>query len=192
MIAAYYQLIILPNEVRIANKIRSKQRLDCIAYTDLVPNGYKGLTFFVNKKGQLCFYLTPAREFIKTDSKRIADWSLTNNSLNLSSIYIEDLDFQNIGFGYPNSKRHLSNGKENPLFTYRNDGYLFLMNKDYSEIEILVIQDGRNIISAHYQTLIDGQYDEILLELRAKAKPFFNYEMMNAYSNPFQLVTRFN
>lgn len=176
MIGAYYKLATLPDEVKAANKIRSKVRLDCISFTDMVAGNYKGLTNFVNHKGQLFFYKTACRDFVNTDSKRLAEWSLTGNGLNFSSIYIDDLDYPEIGYGYPNAKRHLSNGSSNPLFEFRNDGYLFLMNKDYSEIELLIIQDGRNLISSYYQKLIDGGYDDELLSLRQLAKIFYQYD----------------
>lgn len=176
MIGAYYKLATLPDEVKAANKIRSKVRLDCISFTDMVAGNYKGLTNFVNHKGQLFFYKTACRDFVNTDSKRLAEWSLTGNGLNFSSIYIDDLDYPEIGYGYPNAKRHLSNGSFNPLFEFRNDGYLFLMNKDYSEIELLIIQDGRNLISSYYQKLIDGGYDDELLSLRQLAKIFYQYD----------------
>jgi len=71
MIAAYYKLALLPDEVRTANKIKSKARLDCIAYSDLLD--YKGLTIFVNSKGQLFFYKTLCRDFVSADSKRTAE-----------------------------------------------------------------------------------------------------------------------
>lgn len=179
MIGSYYKLAIFSDEVRAANKIKSKARLDCISFSDRVAGGYKGLTFFVNQKrfkGQLFFYKTPCRDFVNTDSKRLAEWSLTGNGLNFSSIYIDDLEFPEIGYGYPNAKRLLKDGSQNPLFEYRNDGYLFLMNKDYSEIEILVIPDGRNLISSYYQKLIDGDFDDDIQELRQQAKIFYTYE----------------
>lgn len=176
MIGAYYKLVQLPDEIRKANKIRSKARLDCVSFSDQVPGGYQGLTIFVNSKGHLFFYKTPCRDFVNTDSKRLAEWSLTNSSLNLSSIYIEDMDCPEIGYGYPNAKRLLSNGSPNPLFPYRNDGYLFLLNRDYSEIELLVIPDGRNLISSYYQKMIDGGFDEQIREMREQAKPFYQYE----------------
>jgi hypothetical protein len=176
MIGAYYKLAILPDEVKAANKIKSKARLDCIVYTDMVIGNYKGLTKFVNKQGQLFFYKTPAPYFVNTDSKRLAEWSLTGNGLNFSSIYIDDLDFPEIGYGYPNANRFLSKGISNPLFEFRNDGYLFLINKDYSEIELLIIPDGRNLISSYYQRLIDGGFDDEVRELRKQAKTFYQYD----------------
>ena len=92
MIRAYFKLALLPNEVRAAHKINSKTRLDCVLFTDLTQDGYMGLTFFVNDKrhkGQLFFYKTACRDFLNTDSKRLAEWSLTGNGLNFSSIYID-------------------------------------------------------------------------------------------------------
>jgi hypothetical protein len=178
MIGAYYKLAILPDEVRAANKIKSKARLDCIFFTDMVAGNYKGLTNFVNHKGQLFFYKTACRDFVNTDSKRLSEWSLTGNGLNFSSIYIDDLDCPEIGYGYPNAKRHLSNGSLNPLFEFRNDGYLFLINKDYSEIELLIITDGRNLISSYYQKLIDGGFDDELRQLRQQAEIFYEYDVL--------------
>jgi len=173
---AYYKLVLLPDVVRASNKIRSKARLDCISFTDKVPGNYKGLTNFVNHKGQLFFYKTPCRDFVNTDSKRLSEWSLTGGGINFSSIYIDDMDFPEIGYGYPNAKRLLSNGSENPLFEFRNDGYLFILNKDYSEIELLVIPDGRNLISSYYQKMIDGGFDDEIRELRIETKPFYRYD----------------
>jgi hypothetical protein len=154
---------------------RSKARLDCISFTDNVVGNYQGLTNFVNSKGQLFFYKTACRDFVNTASKRLAEWSLTNSSLNFSSIYIEDMDCPEIGYGYPNAKRLLSNGSPNPLFPFRNDGYLFLPNKEYSEIEIIIIPDGRNLIGSYYQKMIDGGFDDEVRELRKQAKPFYQY-----------------
>ncbi|WP_431158029.1 hypothetical protein [Winogradskyella poriferorum] len=175
MRVAYYKLAILPDELKVANKIRSKARLDCISFTDQTEDGYNGLTNFVNHKGQLFFYKTPCKDFVQADKKRLAEWSLTNNGLNLSSIYIDDLDYPEIGYGYPNANRLLSNGSKNPLFEFRNDGYLFLMNKDYSVIELLIIPDGRNLISSYYQKLIDGGFDNEIRKLREQSIEFYQY-----------------
>lgn len=172
MIKAYYKFIELSDEVKTANKIRSKARLDCISYA----GNYKGLTFFVNKQNQLSLYKSPARDIVNTHCKRVAEWTLTNNNLNFSSIYIENFDCPEFGYGYPNKNPFI--GKErraNPLFEFSNDGYLFIVNKDYTEIEILIIADGRNLISYYYQKLIDGHFDNELKELRKHSKPYFKY-----------------
>jgi hypothetical protein len=174
MIAAYFKFESLTDEARAKHGIRSKGRIDCTAYTN--PNNYLGLIDFINAKGQMYLYKIPAREFVKANSKRLAEWALSNGKLNLSSIYFEDTDYTEYGYGYPNANRLLSNGQPNPLFTYRNDCYLFLINPSLTTVEVLVIANGRNLTGAYYQRLIDGELDSELEQQRAQAKPFFDYE----------------
>jgi len=177
MLKAYYKFIVLPDEVRSLNKIKSESRLDCISFTDKVTGNYKGLTFFVNSKGQFFLYKASPHSFIETDKKRIAEWSLTSKSINLSSIYIEDIENSEIGYGYPNPNREIGKNRQpNPLFEFRNDGYLFLMNKDLSELELFVVPDGRNLIRSYYQKLKDGGFEVEIRELRNQAKLFFTYD----------------
>lgn len=171
MIRGYYKLVVLTDELKTLNKIRIKARLDCIASA----GNYLGLTNFVNKKGELFFYKTPCREFIESNSKRTAEWSLTNDSRNFSSIYFEDFDILEYGYGYLNPNLRFNNGKSNPLHSFRNDGYLFIINKDYTEIEVLRLVEGRNLISHYYQHLIDGFFDIEIQRLRLEAKPFYPY-----------------
>lgn len=172
MITAYYKFVLLPSEVRALNKIRSTARLDCIACS----GSYKGLTFFVNKQNQLALYKVPAKDIVNSHHKRIAEWSLSNNNLNFSSIYIENFDCPEYGYGYPNKNPFIGiDKKQNPVYPFCNDGYLFILNKEYTEIEILIISDGRNLISYYYQHLIDGLFDTELRELRAISKPHCHY-----------------
>lgn len=179
MIDGYFKFAVLPDNIKEQNKIRSKARLDCVSYAGL----YEGLTNFVNKQNQLSLYKAPSRDIINTHSKRIAEWTLSNNNLNFSSIYIEDLEYTQYGYGYPNKNPFIGKEKKpNPLFKYANDGYLFIINKDYTEIEVLIIVDGRNLISSYYQSLIDGNFDAELNELRTEAKPFYNYIGLNTNS----------
>ena len=172
---AYFKFKALPEEIRKANSIRSKHRLDCILFNDEETGSYKGLDFLLNKKKMLFFYKTPARDFVSADSLRIAEWSLTNKSLNVSSLYHEDLDYQEYAYGYPNSSEKLSNGSDNPFYPYRHDGYLFIMNKDITELEMLIIPDARNLIKTYYQLLIDGELDDDITWLRQYAKSFYDY-----------------
>jgi hypothetical protein len=187
MISVYFKFIRLSDEVRELNKIRSKERIDCIAFTDQIQGGYKGLTNFVNTSGHLCLYKTPAKEISNSASKRIAQWCLTNNSLNFSSIYIEDLDFPELGYGYPNCKKKLSGGKDNPLLPFANDCYLFITNQGLTEIEVFIIPDGKNYVSLHYQKMIDGAYELEFKNLREAAKPFYEYTGLS-YSNLFVMT----
>jgi hypothetical protein len=173
MITAYFKFESLADEVRAKHGIKAKGRLDCIVYNN--PTGYTGLIDFINTKGQMYLYKIPAREFVKANSKRLAEWALSNGKLNLSSIYFEDTDYPEYGYGYPNANRLLSNGQLNPLFPYRNDCYLFITNQDLTTVEILVITNGRNLAGAYYQRLIDGELESELEQLRAQSKPFFDY-----------------
>jgi len=179
----YYQFRTLPEEIRKANGIRSKERLDCIGYTNHDDN-HRGLSCLFNHKRQFFLYKTPARNFVDADSKRVAEWSLigrssiTGSSINLSSLYQEDLDYPQYAYGYPNSKRELSNGSINPFFAYRHDGYLIIMNRDLSEVDLFIIHNGRNLISSYYQLLIDGELDEDIKQLREQTQPFYNYGLL--------------
>ena len=172
---AYYLLQKLPEESRQLHKIKSQCRYDCIHFNDETVSGYEGLKPFVNHKGQLFFYLTPARQFVTAQSKRIAEWSLTQSSLNLTSLYIEDFSNPQFAFGYPNASQKLSNGSENPLYGFRSDGYLFILSDDLEQVELIVLPDQRNLISSWYQLLIDGELEEDINRLRQNAKPFFDY-----------------
>jgi len=168
---AYFRFLNLPAPVKAANNIRSKKRLDCIKYA----GNYTGLDCLKNHKGMLFLYKTPAGHFVSSDAKREAEWSLTKSSLNVTSLFIEDLDYPQYAYGYPNSSRLLSNGDENPFYPYRHDGYLFIMNKDITELEMLIIPDSRNLISSYYQMLIDGELDSDIERLRQQAQTFYNY-----------------
>lgn len=175
-----YKFKTLSDEIRKANSIRSKERLDCILYTNKSDN-HRGLSCLFNHKKQFFLYKTPARNFVDADSKRVAEWSLigrsnlTGSSINLSSLYQEDMDYPQFAYGYPNSKRELTNGSINPFYKYRYDGYLFIVNRELSEVELLIIHDGRNLISSYYQLIIDGELDEEIKQLRADYKLFFDY-----------------
>lgn len=177
MLKAYYKFIVLPEEVRSLNNIKSESRLDCISFTDKITGNYKGLTFFVNTKGQFFLYKANPDSFIESDKKRMAQWSLTSKSINLSSIYIEDIEHPEIGYGYPNPSKSIGKMKKpNPLFEYRNDGYLFLMNKDFTELELFIVPDGRNLIRSYYQKLKDGGFDAEINELKSQSKLFYRYD----------------
>jgi len=176
---AYYRFQKLPEDIKKNYKISSPFRYDCTHFNVAVISSYDGLNPFVNHKGQLFFYLTPARQFVTTQSKRIAEWSLTQSSLNLTSLYIEDLSNPQYAYGYPNASQRLSNGTENPLYDFRSDGYLFILSDDIEQIEMLVLPDQRNLISLWYQLMIDGELDEDISKLRQDAKSFYEY----GYSN---------
>lgn len=171
MIDYYYRFEKLPPDIKARHGINSKTRIDCTGFT----GDYPGFKFMKNKKGQMFFYLVEAREFVKSESRRRADWALAWGSVNLTSLYFEDLDFPQYAYGYPNGNRKLRNGEPNPLFPFYQDAFLFSVSEDFSILEALVIVGARNLITAHYQQVIDGQYTEEIQSLRGKAKPFWPY-----------------
>jgi hypothetical protein len=162
----------MAEDVKKANGIRAAQRLDCTQISGI----YEGLDAFKNKKGIIYLFPTETNDFVECDGKRIATMALTNGTLNLSSLYIENLDFPQFAYGYPNARPKLRDGSPNPLLPYRQDGYLFLTDTDLKRVELFVIEGGRNYIREAYSRFIDGELDTDIERLRASARPLYKYE----------------
>ena len=165
---AYYKFSKLPKTVKKLNKIRSERRIDCTHHYN--PLQYKGLTNFVNNKKQIFFYIsdTTHHQYQKSDV------ALTQSQFNFSSI-IYECDGCNIGYGYPNPKYRLSNGSLNPLYKHRADGYIFIHNEEYSELELLVFPNKKNVIESLYNHILDGYFDEQLEYIQGASKVFYDY-----------------
>ena len=140
----YFKFHNLPQVARDKFNIKSPNRLDCVSIYN--PDDYKGLTFFVNNKGQMYLYRTLTSAIVQTDPMRQANFMLTGKSINLSSIY-NDLHRPGFGYGNPPHSKMLGRkrNKPNPLYTWRDDLYLFIFNPDYTEIELIIIPDGKNL-----------------------------------------------
>lgn len=171
-IKAYLKLESLPDEVRSANGIRSKERLDA---TMVYLNGYEGLQPFVNAKGQIALWKRSCREGVNANVRRRAEWMLTDGKLNFSSVFTE-IGLSGFGWGYPNSKPHLPSGIKNPMYPFREDAYLFITNQDFSIIEVLIIEGGRHLINHYFQHLIGGLLDDEIKGLRDGAALFYSYK----------------
>jgi hypothetical protein len=175
MIVGYYKLVALPDEVKAQNGIKVGAiipRYDCIMFAGV----YKGLEAFTSHKGQMYLNLTPCREFIETNIKRYAEYSLTGGkSLNFGSLY-KFIDYPTFAYSYPNKKPFVGQKREpNPLFPFGNDLYLIITDKEYSFFEILTIEGGRNLAEHYLQHLIDGNFEAEIQRLRAESKPFYLY-----------------
>ena len=72
-IDAYYKMVMLSEEERTINKIRAKQRFDCVSYS----KDYEGIKPFISHKGMFYLNLTSCKEFISTKSKRKFSYSFT-------------------------------------------------------------------------------------------------------------------
>lgn len=174
MIVGYYRLVSLSNELKEKNKIKvgaKIPRYDCIEYI----GDYKGITPFVSKKGQFYLNLHEAKNIVKTQKERLAEFMLTYRDLNFSSMYFEDANNTNVCYGYPNGKPLLKDGSINPLFKFRNDLYIILINDDLTEIEVFIFEKSKAFASDILQKVIDGFFDEEIEEMREKRKTFFNY-----------------
>ena len=103
------------------------------------------------------------------------------NSLNftgLKDFWIEG-KISGFAYGYPNSKpTYSSKAKPNPFFDYKDDGFLFLLKPDEQNpknllpisIELVVVENGKPLISAYCKQLQMGGFDEVLELLRQQAQ----------------------
>lgn len=170
-LTARYLFENLEEEVKKKHGIRSAPRLDCTEVSGL----YNGLNPFRNKKGMIYLYTTDTDDFVVFYGKRVATMALGNGTLNLSSLFFENLDFLQFSYGYPNSRTKLSDGTENPLLPFRFDGYLFVTDRELKRIELFIVVGGKNCIREFYYHLLDGELDSEINRLRAEARPYYNY-----------------
>ena len=174
MIGAYYKMVILTDDLKAANKIKvgaKVPRFDCIEYS----GSYEGIKPFKNPLGIFKLSLQEAREFVKTDKKRMAEFVLTGaKNLNFSSLYFED-EGSNISYGNPNGRPKLKDGRINPSFPFRQDLYIFLLDDTYTQIEILVLKGQKGYASELLQSFIEGDFDEEIECHRNNTKTFYNY-----------------
>jgi hypothetical protein len=175
MFSAYFELVVLPDEAKTKHKIKLEakvKRFDCIRFSGY----YKGIEPFLSPKGMLFMYCQKANTMVNASDERLTDYVLQSNSLNFSSIYpLLTPEFTGFAYGEPNNKKHLSNGKPNPIYEFKNDGFLFIINPDYTKIELLIIESSRYTIQGYLKQLANGEFDEALQQMRATAKPFYEY-----------------
>lgn len=82
-------------------------------------------------------------------------------SLNVTGLRFAP-DSMTVASGEPCADAKLKNGKDNPLFQWRNDGFLFLFSEDKATLEVIVITGGRAFIDAYRQQLAAGGFDSWL------------------------------
>lgn len=103
-------------------------------------------------------------------------------SLNFTGLkeWFENGKLSGFAYGYPSNKPTYSkDNKPNPFYDYRNDGYLFVVHQDQSnpenliptEIELIVLEGVKVLISSYCKQLAMGGFDEALTGLRKQAKP---------------------
>ena len=103
-------------------------------------------------------------------------------SLNFTGLkeWFENGKLSGFAYGYPSNKPTYSkDNKPNPFYDYRNDGYLFVVHQDQSdpenliptEIELIVLEGVKVLISSYCKQLEMGGFDEALENLRKQSKP---------------------
>jgi len=177
---AYLRLAQLPNELKAKHGIKldaKTPRFDLLQMSGYYPP----IKDLENKKGMAVFYLNDARGVINSPEQRRADrFLMGKSSLNFSSVYLLDCNQSGAGYlyGYGNPNRQKTYSKDklpNPFLEYKNDGYLFVISKDWSTIEVLVIAEGFNTVVSNAKALADGVYNEALQSFRATAELFCVY-----------------
>ena len=178
MFSLYLDCVVLPDNLKAKHNIkitRSTPRLDCVRI-----NGFwKGIDPFINSKGMLKFDLIETKGIINAPDQRRGGYYLQSNSLNFSTVY-EFLtpEYTGFGFGNPNGKKTIrakGENKSNPMLPFKDAGYLFIYAKDYSRVEILVIENGFYLLQGYVKQLASGEFDEALNQMRATAQTFYEY-----------------
>lgn len=177
MFSGYFRIEQLSDEVKVVHKIKigaKVPRFDLVAQA----GDYKPFEALKNPKGMTIFYLNECKGIINSPDSRRADRYLQGkDSINFSSVYLLDCSAQNhIGYGNPsNAKTFGKKQVSNPFLNYKNDGYLFIISKDFKTIEILIIPNGKFTIMSNAKELADGKYDEAIDQIRASSRPDFLY-----------------
>jgi len=139
---------------------------------------YPPMELLKSKGGQTNMYLMQQlKEGDNVPSMRLQ----AKDSLNLTGLksYFQDGKLTGFAFGYPLDKKTYSkDGKTNPFYEYRQDGFLFKIHQDEQEptniiptcIEFVVLESAKVLISAYCKQLVMGGFDEALQALRQQAQ----------------------
>ena len=173
----YFNLEVLNPVIRVSNNLKptTKDRYDCTRFN--IPNDNdRGFRFFKNPKGMIYLKRTESVPVIKCEEDRRAEYFLSGKSINFSSIYHKGSE-ERYAFGNPSSREVLGkkHKKNNPFYQYKNDLYLFIINEDYTRIEIIIIPEMKNHESTYYSCLVNGEFNHDLEELRSKSITYYDY-----------------
>lgn len=141
---------------------------------------YEPMRQLSGKDGKVSFFLMQKRESQPTNTPPM--YLQAKNSYNFTGLkdYYIDGKISGFAYGYPlKGKTYKYRGKEapNPFLEYRNDGYLFLIDSTSTPkpnyIELIVLEDAKDLIASYCKMLIMGGFDEALDRLRNQCKPCF-------------------
>lgn len=140
---------------------------------------WTGFQHLQNKKGEVYLNLiasdrNPNR---KHDGTAVEYYLQTRpkeckGSFNLSGLRLMQDTEENqwVCSGEPSTEVKLKSGDYNPLFCERNDGFVFILDKDLQWLEMWVVTDQRLLIDGYRKAFELGTYDYYLKQIRATAK----------------------
>jgi len=137
----YYKFEHLPD-------CKSKMRIDCTASTKSYPE-FEGLR---NKDNKLFLYFGDVPDRFGGDAHRKADKCLTKTK-SISSVYVPDAAL-NLAYGDVKGTQ---------------DALLIVNDSDYTTIEIFIVRGQKSNRLNLWQNLADGQLENEISELRARA-----------------------
>lgn len=139
---------------------------------------YPPMELLKSKEGQTNMYLMEKlKEGDNVPSMRLQ----AKDSLNLTGLksYFQDGKLSGFAYGYPSDKKTYSkDGRANPFYENRQDGFLFKIYQDEQDpqnvvpiaIEFIVLEGAKVLISAYCKQLVLGGFDEALQALRQQAQ----------------------
>ena len=174
-ISAYLYLEQLP-ELKNTRKgtPRKQPRYDLIAMAGF----WSTLNRLKNYQGKLFFNMIPTdkNEYRKQDGTTpeyyLQCTPAKSKSINFSGMRFLYMDGKETIFasGEPSNSPKLRGGVMNPMYEQRNDGFLFLFSNNREVLEILILEDGRQLIDAYRKMLSIGGFDYSLDIFRKQAK----------------------
>lgn len=148
-------------------------------YTITAQAGYyPPMELLKGRNGQISMYLM---EKLKDEGNIPSMRLQAQNSLNFTGLkdYFKDGKLSGFAYGYPLDKPTYSkDGKPNPFFDYKQDGFLLLIEQDEKDstnitptsLELIVLEGAKVLISAYCKQLVMGGFDEALQALREQAQ----------------------
>ena len=129
------------------------------------------------RNGKVNFYLMAKREGMSSDAPAMS--LQAKNSLNLSGLkdFFINRKLSVFAYGWPPQEATYSRQKRpNPLYSCRNDGFLFLVEDGHqqegeavkpSAFELVVLEGGKILIGQYCKVLQLGGFNDELAQLRA-------------------------
>ena len=133
------------------------------------------------RNGKISVYLM---EKLKDGANVPAMRLQAKGSFNLTGLkdYFIDGKLSGFAYGYPlEGETYSSKKKPNPFFSYKDDGFLFIVHQNQTAateadkirpcyIEMVVLEGAKVLISSYCKQLMMGGFDDALKALREQAK----------------------